>query len=143
MVIRFCFLTHFLLQKKPSNNYFPLLGPGRLFSVIEIIQKECDRQIKRVLDEFKVQREFQKKVCNLNFFTMLIACDVKINISLYLKLSLVNIWLLYHTTNFLLAGNMLTIPSVCMTIGHCPKTKILNATSNIWHKNCFFFVLPW
>ncbi|KAG8196740.1 hypothetical protein JTE90_014474 [Oedothorax gibbosus] len=40
-------------------------GPGRLFSVIEIIQRECDRQIKRVLDEFKVQRDFQKKVFNL------------------------------------------------------------------------------
>ncbi|GFR20681.1 conserved oligomeric Golgi complex subunit 4 [Trichonephila clavata] len=40
-------------------------GPGRLFSVIEVIQKECDRQIKRVLDEFKVQREFQKKSLSL------------------------------------------------------------------------------
>ncbi|GFT96598.1 conserved oligomeric Golgi complex subunit 4 [Nephila pilipes] len=40
-------------------------GPGRLFSVIEVIQKECDRQIKRVLDEFKVQREFYKKSSSL------------------------------------------------------------------------------
>ncbi|XP_015922764.1 conserved oligomeric Golgi complex subunit 4 [Parasteatoda tepidariorum] len=36
-------------------------GPGKLFSVIEIIQKECDRQIKRVLEEFKMQRDFNKK----------------------------------------------------------------------------------
>ncbi|GIX95139.1 hypothetical protein CDAR_178892 [Caerostris darwini] len=40
-------------------------GPGRLFSVIEVIQKECDRQIKRILDEFKVQREFYKKASSL------------------------------------------------------------------------------
>ncbi|XP_055952685.1 conserved oligomeric Golgi complex subunit 4-like isoform X2 [Argiope bruennichi] len=40
-------------------------GPGRLFSVIEVIQKECDRQIKRVLDEFKVTREFFKKSSSL------------------------------------------------------------------------------
>ncbi|XP_035231381.1 conserved oligomeric Golgi complex subunit 4-like [Stegodyphus dumicola] len=36
-------------------------GPGRLFSVIEILQKECDRQVKRILEEFKAQREFHKK----------------------------------------------------------------------------------
>ncbi|XP_054719485.1 LOW QUALITY PROTEIN: conserved oligomeric Golgi complex subunit 4-like [Uloborus diversus] len=36
-------------------------GPGKLFSAIEILQKECDRQFKRILEEFKAQRDFQKK----------------------------------------------------------------------------------
>lgn len=36
-------------------------GHGKLYSVIEYIQKECDRQVKKILDEFKVRREFNKK----------------------------------------------------------------------------------
>ncbi|XP_023216827.1 conserved oligomeric Golgi complex subunit 4-like [Centruroides sculpturatus] len=36
-------------------------GPGRLFSVIEILQKECDRQVKKILDDFKTSRQFLKK----------------------------------------------------------------------------------
>lgn len=36
-------------------------GPGKLFSVIEILQKECDRQVRKILDDFKTNRQFLKK----------------------------------------------------------------------------------
>ncbi|XP_076331924.1 conserved oligomeric Golgi complex subunit 4 [Tachypleus tridentatus] len=36
-------------------------GHGRLLSVIEILQKECDRQVKKILDDFKLNRNFETK----------------------------------------------------------------------------------
>lgn len=41
-------------------------GPGRLFTSITILQKECDRQIKKIIAEFMKQRSISKKVQTIN-----------------------------------------------------------------------------
>lgn len=41
-------------------------GPGRLFTSIKIIQKECDRQCKRIYAEFLKHRQVNKKVNQIN-----------------------------------------------------------------------------
>ena len=37
-------------------------GIGKLMVMIEYLQKECDRQARKVLEKFKEVREFDKKV---------------------------------------------------------------------------------
>lgn len=37
-------------------------GPGRLFTSIKILQKECDRQCKRIYAEFVKHRQVNKKI---------------------------------------------------------------------------------
>ncbi|XP_050307529.1 conserved oligomeric Golgi complex subunit 4 [Anthonomus grandis grandis] len=48
------------------DTHQPLLetyyGPGRLLSALEILQKECDRQIRRVLIEWGKSRQIEKKI---------------------------------------------------------------------------------
>ncbi|XP_051154343.1 conserved oligomeric Golgi complex subunit 4 isoform X1 [Leptopilina boulardi] len=41
-------------------------GPGRLFTSITILQKECDRQIKKIIAEFMKHRNISKKVQTIN-----------------------------------------------------------------------------
>ncbi|XP_043275819.1 conserved oligomeric Golgi complex subunit 4 [Venturia canescens] len=41
-------------------------GPGRLLKTVTILQKECDRQIKKILAEFMRHRGIQKKVQLIN-----------------------------------------------------------------------------
>lgn len=41
-------------------------GPGRLYTSIHIIQKECDRQCKRILAEFNKHRQINKKIHQIN-----------------------------------------------------------------------------
>ncbi|XP_025115795.1 conserved oligomeric Golgi complex subunit 4-like isoform X1 [Pomacea canaliculata] len=37
-------------------------GPGRLFGMLQILQKECDRQARKVIEEFKSQRKYDALV---------------------------------------------------------------------------------
>lgn len=37
-------------------------GPGRMLSVMEYFQKECDFQSKQIIDEFRKNRDFNRKV---------------------------------------------------------------------------------
>lgn len=41
-------------------------GPGRLYSSVHIIQKECDRQCKEILAKFNKHRQVMKKVQQIN-----------------------------------------------------------------------------
>ncbi|RUS70593.1 hypothetical protein EGW08_021639, partial [Elysia chlorotica] len=44
---------------KPS---FVFSGPGRLFSLLNILQRECDRQARKIFESFKSQRDYSSKV---------------------------------------------------------------------------------
>lgn len=48
------------------DTHQPLLetyyGPGRLLSAVSILQKECDKQVKRVITEWGRTRQIQKKL---------------------------------------------------------------------------------
>ncbi|GFR59083.1 conserved oligomeric Golgi complex subunit 4 [Elysia marginata] len=37
-------------------------GPGRLFSLLSILQRECDRQARKIFESFKTQRDYSSKV---------------------------------------------------------------------------------
>lgn len=37
-------------------------GPGRLLSVVSLLQRECDNQVKRIVQEFNRQRQVHKKI---------------------------------------------------------------------------------
>ncbi|GFO20693.1 conserved oligomeric Golgi complex subunit 4 [Plakobranchus ocellatus] len=37
-------------------------GPGRLFSLLSILQRECDRQARKIFESFKGQRDYHSKV---------------------------------------------------------------------------------
>lgn len=37
-------------------------GPGRMLSVMEYFQKECDYQSKLIIEEFRKHRDFNRKV---------------------------------------------------------------------------------
>ncbi|XP_055955306.1 conserved oligomeric Golgi complex subunit 4 [Patella vulgata] len=37
-------------------------GPGKLIVLLKILQKECDRQVRKVIEKFKQSREYDKKV---------------------------------------------------------------------------------
>ncbi|KAI4494357.1 hypothetical protein M0802_009040 [Mischocyttarus mexicanus] len=41
-------------------------GPGRLLMTVSILQKECDRQVKKIVAEFMKQRSISKKVQMIN-----------------------------------------------------------------------------
>lgn len=41
-------------------------GPGRLLSAVEILQKECDLQTKRIISEFGRVRQIDKKISQIN-----------------------------------------------------------------------------
>lgn len=47
-------------------------GPGRLFGMLQILQKECDRQARKVIEEFKSQRKYDALVGDLtpSFFLL-------------------------------------------------------------------------
>lgn len=56
-------------------------GPGRMFVMMQLLQKECDRQSRKVLIQFRNNREFDEKVCNdlkfdkfLNVFFLFFSC---------------------------------------------------------------------
>ncbi|XP_074645003.1 conserved oligomeric Golgi complex subunit 4-like [Tubulanus polymorphus] len=36
-------------------------GPGHMFNMLQHIQKECDRQTRKIIEQFKEKREFEKK----------------------------------------------------------------------------------
>lgn len=38
------------------------VGPGRLFTMMQHLQKECDRQARKVIEHFKRNRDFDRKV---------------------------------------------------------------------------------
>lgn len=40
-------------------------GPGRLLSVVNILQEECDRQTRRILIEFNKSRQISKKISHI------------------------------------------------------------------------------
>lgn len=44
-------------------------GPGKLLKTVSILQKECDRQIKRIFAEFMKNRSISKKVQSINEYT--------------------------------------------------------------------------
>lgn len=37
-------------------------GSGKLFSLMKILQKECDRQVRQILEKFKLKRDFDAVV---------------------------------------------------------------------------------
>ncbi|KAL1490378.1 hypothetical protein ABEB36_013087 [Hypothenemus hampei] len=41
-------------------------GPGRLISAVNILQKECDTQVKRIIMEWSKTRQIQKKIQQIN-----------------------------------------------------------------------------
>lgn len=48
------------------DTHQPLLetyyGPGRLLSAVNILQKECDKQVKRIVLEWGKTRQIQRKI---------------------------------------------------------------------------------
>ena len=44
------------------------LGPGKIFTMMQQLQKECDRQARKILEHFKRNRDFDHKV-NITFCT--------------------------------------------------------------------------
>ena len=37
-------------------------GPGKLIIIMKLLQKECDRQSRKIIEHFKRQREYDKMV---------------------------------------------------------------------------------
>lgn len=42
------------------------LGAGRLFTLLKILQVECDRQSRQILQQFKSKRNFDHVVSSIN-----------------------------------------------------------------------------
>ena len=38
-----------------------VVGPGRMLTMMEFLQRECDRQARKILEHFKKHREFDMK----------------------------------------------------------------------------------
>lgn len=45
------------------------LGPGRLFGMLQILQKECDRQTRKIIEQFKSRRQYDRLVGSLTVLT--------------------------------------------------------------------------
>ena len=37
-------------------------GPGQLFPMLQILQKECDRQTRKIVEQFKSRRQYDNLV---------------------------------------------------------------------------------
>lgn len=42
-------------------------GPGRLYTLLAHLQKECDKQAQKIVDKFIQQRDYYNKVCGAVF----------------------------------------------------------------------------
>ena len=40
-------------------------GPGRMITMMQAIQKECDRQARKIIEHFKKHRDFDRRVCGV------------------------------------------------------------------------------
>jgi hypothetical protein len=48
--------------------YTSLIGPGRMLTVMEYLQKECDVQARQIIDDFRRSRDFNRKVNQVSSF---------------------------------------------------------------------------
>ena len=49
-------------------------GSGKLFSLMKILQKECDRQARQILEKFKLKRDFDSVVRASERFLLFVNC---------------------------------------------------------------------
>lgn len=47
-----------------------IAGPGRVLKMMEFIQRECDRQARKILENFRQHREFDMKAQQVQQFLM-------------------------------------------------------------------------